>query len=136
MNLQNLIILVLLAAFFIEGSIISFPIIFLLSIILFMLFPNNKTFITIFLISIIADSLYLRPLGISSLILFAIFLFFNLYKNIFEMKNYLLIAFSSTFFTFMYAYFFSYSTNIILHLIFFIIGLTIFYILSNKKLLW
>jgi len=136
MRLQATLLFGLFLSLLLEATIFSLPIFLATAIIIFVLFPSARNILLIFLGAVFLDVLTFRYLGSTALIVFFIFALINLYWNVFNIKDYKIIALYIVFFSYLYAYIFSSSKNLILYLVLYIMLMVTFRYFYNKKLLW
>lgn len=82
-------------ALILQGSLVSFPLVFLGIVILTVKKAENFVFALAFLLGIILDSLYFKPLGTTSLFFMFFILSLILYRRKFEIDNLTFIFVSS-----------------------------------------
>ena len=136
MNLKNILIALLVLSLFIETTIFSFPFIFAFSILLYILFPDARTVFSVFAASLLIDVLKAAPPGVSALAIFITLLAIDLYRRVFEIKDYKIMLLIICAFSFAYAKFASYTDNLIVYLVIFGGFGLLFAYFHKKKLLW
>lgn len=72
---------------FFESTIIPFPLVFLFSVVLFLLKKNIQMFFLIFIFSLFIDSLRLSPIGFTALFLFSLFCLSMFLERIFAAEG-------------------------------------------------
>ena len=136
MNLRLILVLLILASLFFETAILALPFLFIVSILSFMLFPDLKTLILVFIVGILLDILKVNTVGLTPVITFVSFIILVFIKRVFEVRDFrinLLILFFSSF---VFANFASYSDNLLIYfLIFGSIWFSLSYFLKTR-LLW
>ncbi len=78
---------IFLALLFFESTIISFPLVFLFSVILFLTKKNVGVFLLILIFTLLLDSLRISPLGLTSLFLFSLFCIIMFFEKIFAAEG-------------------------------------------------
>lgn len=135
MSIRLALFLILFFSLFFESTIVTFPLVLIFSVLLYILYPDYKTIILGFLCGVILDIIKVSQVGATSTIILLSFLTLSLIKKGFEIKDYktiILFLFASSF---IYSKYFSYTDNLITYsLIFAGAGIFIFYL--RKKLLW
>lgn len=121
-------------AVLLETTIISFPIFFILSFLAYILYPEPKTIIGVFLLGFVLDSLKASPLGFSSALILGSFLLVEIIKSLFELKDQKLTLALLFVLSYAFSYFSKYNPNILIHLAIFILAAGAFNIL--RKRLW
>lgn len=85
MNYRILAVLLsLLISVILESSLVSFPLLVLISCMIFFLNSSKESFFLIFIASLILDSLRVLPIGANPIFIFIVFLVLDLYRKNFE----------------------------------------------------
>ncbi|HVT00942.1 MAG TPA: hypothetical protein VHE53_01755 [Patescibacteria group bacterium] len=121
---------------FFESSLISLPIVFILCLITYFLYPEISTIIFVFFIGLILDTLRITPIGLSSLAIIASIGIVELIKNAIEFKDIKLITTFLFVASYIYARLFSYSPNILVYFLIFLFSFVIFSYFINSRILW
>jgi hypothetical protein len=116
MRIKTLLYILIILAFFFDGSFISLPIVFGLCILLYVISPTPISILMGFLAGIIMDMLRLTPIGATSLALVLSCGFIYVYRNTFELNDLKFIILLPFVFAYLYALFFNYNTNIFIYL--------------------
>lgn len=119
MNTRLIISLLLFVSLFIETSLVAFPFIFILSVITYILFPDLKTFMTVFLIGLGLDILKASPVGATPLVIFSSFSLLDLVRRVFELKDYKIIILILFIMSLIYSKVFSYTDNLLIYILLF-----------------
>lgn len=128
LNYKNLFILFLLLTLIIENSFISFPFLFILSILFFVFYPQTSNLFIVFFISIILDFLKVSSIGITPLFVLIILLTVYLNENFFDLRNYKFFLLFIFIALIPYSYFANYSLNPFLFILSFLSIYLMFYL--------
>ncbi len=135
MSLRNILVLLLFLSFVIESTVFAIPFVFVVSLVLYILFPDLKTIIYTFIAGLLLDITKVSIIGLTPLILLILFFGLDLIKTRMLLNSYrtiLLLLFASAF---LYGNFFAYEDNMLIYAsIFGISYLLILYF--NKKSSW
>lgn len=134
MNVQNFLLLTTIMLIPFEGTIISFPIIFALGCLTFIISPDSSTMVILFIAGIILDILRVQTIGLTSMSMTLAFILIFLYSRIFEFKDWhiwLLIIFI---FTLVFARVASYSTNLVVYVLIFMTSGILFSYFRRRQL--
>ena len=135
MSRENIFIPFLLISLFFELTIIPFPFVFLFSLILYALYPTERTVILTMLIAVLADILNVAVIGGTSLALLIGYLFLDYYKKAFDTRDWRILLLILLLSTFIYSNIFSYETNLLIYLFLFTgAWIVIHYFIRDKKL--
>ncbi len=135
MNLRIILFLALFSSLIFELTIISFPLVFVICLISYILYSDEVSLIGAFVAGLILDSINLNPLGLSSVIILSSFLLIDAARRIFEIKDYRLIILILFVTSYAYAVIFSYSSNILIYISVFTFSALI-YSYFHKKMAW
>ena len=133
---ENLLLTILFISLFFELTIIPLPIVFLVSIIFYVLYPSIRTIIFVMIAGLLLDILSVSVPGLTPLAALVSFLIIDLYKKAFEIRDwrvFLLILFISTY---GYARIFSYSNNLLLFILAFGTAGVIIKYFTRGKTVW
>ena len=125
---------------FLEGTVIFFPVTFLLFFLLYILYGNTSwIFFFAFLAGIFLDVISFRTIGTSSIFLISFIFILTLYKRKFETKTVPFVLFSSFVVSLFYLTLFKYSYVLPQAAVSSLIAVILFKIFSRmerKRLLW
>lgn len=99
----------------IESVFISFPLVIILSILLYLTDSSSKYLLYIFFISILLDVLRVEQLGLTSLFIFISLFLIDIYKRSFEVTDMKFITLITLLSTYLYAKIADYNFNIIFY---------------------
>lgn len=136
MEAKNILAVLLILSIFIETTVFSFPFVFVLSLLLFIFFPEMRILFLIFFISLLMDVLKSSATGIYPLVIFSSFALIALYRKAFELKDYKVVLLILFLLTFAYAKFASYADNLIIYVVIFGGSAIFFAYFLKKKLTW
>lgn len=108
--------ILLVLSLLIEGTFISFPFVFIVASILFMLYPDFFTLTLVFLAGIIIDSLRGGQIGLTPFVIFILLLFISSDIWIFSLKNSVTVVTILFLVTLIYSIILSYPFNIFLYI--------------------
>ncbi|RJP47580.1 MAG: hypothetical protein C4584_00310 [Armatimonadetes bacterium] len=91
MWVKYLLLLLLILSLFLEGILFSLPLVFILSLVILVFYPEKKIYFFVFVVGFFLDSLRVVNPGITSLMVFSFYFIFQIYQNIFEVKDYKLL---------------------------------------------
>jgi len=121
MSFKNILLFFLAFSLILETTIFSFPLVVILSLCLFILFPSIGVLISIFVVGLLLDSVKAGILGVTPLFLFLYFLILTVYQKVFNFKDSLTILLFIFLPTVVYAHISTYSINIFSYLLFFVL---------------
>ncbi|OGH17240.1 MAG: hypothetical protein A3C30_01385 [Candidatus Levybacteria bacterium RIFCSPHIGHO2_02_FULL_40_18] len=135
MDRQNLFLLFLFISLFLESTVISFPFIFLISLIYYIFYPSTRTLITAVLAGLFIDILSVSIIGQTSLAILISYLLIEFYKKAFDTRDWrilLILLFTATY---IYSNIFPYENNLLIYLSLFVsIGIIIFNLTHDNNL--
>lgn len=135
MNLRPYIFLVLLASLVIETTVITFPLVYITLLILYILYPDSLSVILGFIAGLVLDSLKLTPIGVSSIVIMTSFGLLELYSRFFELRDPKIAILGISISSFIFSKMFSYTADLLLYIfIFGIAGFLVVYF--QKRTLW
>lgn len=133
---DNFFIALLFISLFIEASFISFPFVFLFSLLFYIVRPETRTVITVIFFGILIDIMNVAIIGLTPLSLLIVFLFIEAYRKAFDFKDWRILLSILILSSFFYANFFSYTNNILLFLSIFLFAyLAIKFSIQRKSIL-
>ncbi len=115
MNPRNILVLFLFLSVAIESTVFAFPFIFVVSLILYILFPDTKTIVYTFIAGLLIDTLRTSIIGTTPITLLISFLILDLIKTrmlLNSHKTILLVLFASAF---LYGNVFSYEDDLLIY---------------------
>ena len=115
MNPRNILVLFLFLSVAIESTVFAFPFIFVVSLILYILFPDTKTIVYTFIAGLLIDTLRTSIIGTTPITLLISFLILDLIKTRMLLNSYktiLLVLFASAF---LYGNIFSYEDDLLIY---------------------
>jgi len=115
MTIKPGILLLIIAALFLEGTLVSLPLVFIFSLGLYILYPEEITLIFVFLAGAALDVMRFSTIGITPFVMVVCFIIINFYKRGFELNDYRVILFMLFVSSLIYASIFDYSTEIIVY---------------------
>lgn len=136
MTLKNYLILFLFLSLFIETTFIAFPLTLIFSILLYILYPETKTFLLILFASLVLDALKLSSIGLTSVFIFFPLLIVNLLRKTLEIKDYKIIIVFLFAASFIYAKLFSYTDSLLTFVLIFGSSLAFFIYFYKKNFSW
>jgi len=116
MSLRNKLVLFLFLSIPIESTVFAFPFVFVVSLILYILFPDTRTIIYAFIAGLLIDIARLSIIGATPITLLMSFLILNMIKEKVLLNSYktiLPILFASAF---IYGNFFSYENSLLVYI--------------------
>ena len=133
---ENLLLAILFISLFFELTLVPFPIVFLVSLVLYILYPKVRTVIFASIAGLLLDILNVSLPGFTPLAILISFLIIDLYKKAFDIRDWRVLFIILFISTYIYAKIFSYSSNLLLFiLVFGTTGIIINYT-TKRKLLW
>lgn len=120
-------LLVLLVAIFLEGSITTLPVVLLMLLIITVVIRQSFVFGVAFLSGVLLDLLIMRPVGQTSVVLVLFVLFVRLYERKFEIETVPFVLFASGLGTLLYGLIFG-IPNLLLEVGGAMIGSTLFFL--------
>src|SRR3989344_7147056 len=75
-----------------EATVLPFPFVFLFSTIYFLFYEDLVSFATILIACVLLDTLFLNPLGFTSIFLFSFFIFLIILQKIFTLQTSILFT--------------------------------------------
>jgi hypothetical protein len=136
MNIRNVLLILTIVLLPLEGTILSLPLVFALSLLSYTLFSDESTLIVVFVAGFVLDILRIIPPG-STLIAMALsFLIIYFWRRLFETRD-LRVALGIIFiFSFVYAKFFDYSVNVLVYFSTFLFSAAVISYFTKRKVLW
>lgn len=133
MNIRIWLLILLFISLFIDSTLVSFPLVFILSVYLLMLFKKKRVYIIVFLTTLVLDALRVEPLGVSAIAVFATSFLISLYSRQLHAAD---IFFLTVFIfgaSFIYGNFVGYSSSVLLYLLSFVFVNILFFVLYSKR---
>ncbi len=135
MILKNLLILSILVSLFFETTIIPFPLVFIISALAYILYPELIIVIVSFVAAFILDVIKLSPVGLTPMVIILTFGVVEIFKRAYETRDPKFILLFLIVGSFIFAKFFSYNPNLFIYIALFgATGVIGFYL--SKKLSW
>ena len=132
MNVRTLFIVAVIISLFLQTTLVSLPLVFILAFTMFVFYPDSKSLIVGFFAGVVLDILKLNVIGLTPIIIIGSFLLIQIIRKLAELKDYRVVLFLLFAASYIYASTFSYSNNIFWFAgIYLTIGLIIFYF-QNK----
>lgn len=136
MNLRLILALLLFLSLLVETSYFTFPLVFIICVTYYILYPDLKTFALAAFTALTLDALKASPLGLTSISIFISIFIFEVSKSAFEIKDYKIIMLFLFVATFTYANIFSYSNSLLLYILVFLMSGIVLSFIYRRKLLW
>ena len=136
MLLRSVMVILLFLFVLLESTIISFPLVLVASVIAFVLFPEIKTLVVIFLAAFVLDSVRLHMIGITPLVIFAIIFILNFNREFFDIRDYVYLLAVVILGVIVYSHIMDYGISLMISGM--IVGALIIFgsvLLKNKKIL-
>lgn len=133
MNLKSILLIIIFLSLFIDSTIVSLPIVFAISILYYILFPNSATVFFLIFLMLILDVLRVIPLGLSSVALSVSFISIYLVRTFAEISDTKVVGILIFIITLIYARIAEYSTNLFIYTFIFLICSLLFIYFSPKK---
>lgn len=121
MKLTGVFLLAMFFSLFFESTLFSFPLFFIISLLLIYIKRDLIFYIAIFVMGVVLDMIRMSPLGITPLCIFASYLVLYGYEKYFGSKDIIIAVFIAVISWFLYSYFLHYSLHLFLSAI--VIGL-------------
>lgn len=136
MNIRSVLLILTIALLPLEGTILSLPLVFTLSLLFYTLFSDESTLFVVFAAGFVIDILRIIPPG-STLIAMALsFLIIYFWRWLFEPRD-LRVALGIIFVcSFVYAKFFDYSANVLVYCSIFVFSVSVISYFTKRKVLW
>jgi len=109
MKLRLVLLIILFLAIYLELVIISFPLMFLITYLIFSIENRFRYLIPAAVLSIVGDSIFLNPIGATLLSVLVVLIFINLYSIYLGSRDTLVYILFGAIGTFSYAIIFGYS---------------------------
>ncbi|HVZ66996.1 MAG TPA: hypothetical protein VG917_01935 [Patescibacteria group bacterium] len=136
MSLKSFLFLAIFIALFFESSLISLPLVFILCLLLYIIYPDTSVVIFALFMCMILDVLRVGPIGLSSLAIIIAIGLVELIRSSMEFRDYKLIIPFLFIASYLYANLFVYSVNFLTYFVLFGVASLIVYYFSGSKLLW
>ncbi|MBI4091888.1 MAG: hypothetical protein HY427_01640 [Candidatus Levybacteria bacterium] len=133
---KNWLLAILITFLFFELTLIPFPVVFLISLVFYILYPEVRTVIFTTTAGLLLDILSVSIIGQTSLVILVSFLIIDIYKKAFEIRDWrasFVILFISTY---IYAKIFSYETSPLLFIVVFGVAAILINYFMRGRLLW
>jgi len=114
MKLTSTLLSAMLFSLFFESTFFSFPLFFIVSLLLIYIKRDLIYYIAIFVMGLLLDMMRMSPLGITPLCIFASYLLLYGYEKYFGSKDILVAIFIAVIAWFLYSYFLHYSLHLFL----------------------
>ena len=138
MNLKIALIILLFTSLFFQSTLFSFPFVIAFSIFLYILYPEKIILVSVFITSLLLDSVNANVVGITAIFIFCAFVLLDILRNVFVVKDsriMLLFIFISSYF---YAKFLMYQASTVFYIVLLLLSLSGYLftkrILESKKL--
>ena len=136
MNIRNVLLILTIVLLPFEGTILSLPLVFALSLLFYTLFPDESTLLVVFAAGFVLDILRIIPSGSTLIAMAAAFLIIFFWRRLFETRD-LRVALGIIFVcSFVYAKFFDYSANVLVYCSIFVFSAAVVSYLTKRKSLW
>lgn len=112
MKLTSTLLLAMFFSLFFETTFFSFPLFFIVSLLLIYTKRDLIFYIAIFVMGISLDMMRMSPLGVTPLCIFASYLLLYVYEKYFGSKDIIVAIFIAFFSWFLYSYFLHYSLHL------------------------
>lgn len=134
MSIKNFLLILLFLSLFFESNLFPFSFVVAFSIFLYILYPEKLVVISIFLASLALDAINANTVGITPLFIFLVLFLLEVLKNVFVVKDARILLGFVIFFSYIYAKFYMFGSQVILYAALFAI-LVFLYVITKKILL-
>jgi len=118
-----------------DSVIISLPIVFIFSLLTYVLLPETAAILILVFTGILLDMQKATTVGLTPIALTISFAAIFLARQMFEVKDYRFVIFLLFILTYIYAFIAGYTTNLLIYLLIFILSGAIFSYFSKSKFL-
>lgn len=109
-----LLTIALILSVLLESTFVSLPLTLIVSVLYYVLFPQLRTVVIIFLAALALDSMRVTMIGISPLIILTIIFVLNLNERLFDIRDYLYLVAVVILGSLVYSNIFSYQINVMI----------------------
>ncbi len=134
MNTRNLIFALILGALILETTILPFPLVFALSLLAYILYPQGVVVIACFFAGLLLDALKVSPIGITPVVILGSFAAIEFIKKMVNFKSIGPIILVLFFASYAFARAFSYNDNLVIYILVFAVATGIFSYVFKKPL--
>lgn len=133
MTLRHILFLLIFLALFFDGTLLSVPIVFALSVLAYIIFPDSSTVSYLILYGLILDILRINMIGLTPIAMSVTFLSIYLWRQSAEIKDYKFAVGIVFIATYIYAHVSNYTTNLIIYIFLFSFSVLIFNYFRTKR---
>ncbi len=136
MNIRPILYILMFASLFIDSTLISFPLLFILCLLNYILYSDIKSLTTGVFALILLDILRVSQIGLMPAFFLVTCLVLNLYKKNFEIKDFKMVIFFLFIAGLSFAAVFNYSPNILIYVLVYGVASLVFVYFYKKQNLW